>query len=157
MGYYAIPTESFIAVTATPKIIVAGNPYRTGLIFYATVAASAVLSTSASVLAAGGGIPISPLITPFSMTYREYGSLVQLPWYGASSGGGNIGVIETILVRWPSDPPADQADAGAIQPARDYWPGMVSGQWRRSPTFAGSFLSAPSAAELDEAFARFRR
>lgn len=94
-----------IPVSGTPVLILPGNPLRWAAIVsgaWQLEGTSGVISMSTvpASLAAGLGVQLNTTQLNWRMTYRDFGLLVQLPYYAGLKGAGapiSVNVTEILI------------------------------------------------------------
>lgn len=106
--YFQLPTlvQVTTPANATTKLCLA-NPMRVGLILSAAFGANTESFVGpVSSVAQNVGVRLNQQTSFLTLTHQEWGPLVQMDWFGFTSGtGGSISVIEVVLNDWPQDDP----------------------------------------------------
>lgn len=104
--------QQFYALESQPKgptapktiLLAAANPLRWALLIgspYTTpngVHDIGYVGVSPSLGSLLVGLPVSPSSGPILLTFREYGALVQMPWYGFCDSTDGVVTFEVIEV-----------------------------------------------------------
>lgn len=99
--YFQAPRESLVALLAnTPGQLCKADPQRVALIFSCSGANTVSVSLSANPVS-GQGLNISGSFPPIQLLFAEVGPYVQQAFFGLTSFGLNVTVIEVTLAKWP--------------------------------------------------------
>lgn len=105
-GYFNLPLVSYPLISSTAvSQVVKGNPNRVGLIFSCPSNPGGVVSIDPSMDIGGKqGFLVQSSTLPLYLTQKDFGNLVQVPWFavGINVNNNNLTVIEIVLIRWPS-------------------------------------------------------
>ena len=130
-AYFAVPTETDFILTASAQQVAPGDPMRVAIIFGLNLGNAAVTTTPICAISVNPsftdkqGIIISQQSPVISLTYRDYGPLVQQTWFALDPSGAaqprNLSVTVVRYLRWPGQTGRrgilEQIDANAANAA----------------------------------------